>query len=122
MLPKSQFQATTAIGGASAAHLTRIGAKPITAIPAHSAAITLAGRASDDRFTANPSPQPIHRADELDVRAEDYRVGSKRTFDSFYGTQLEILLRSLDVDTLLVGGCRLLLGLLRLARPTPRTW
>jgi nicotinamidase-related amidase len=42
---------------------------------------------------------------DLDVRAEDYRVGSKRTFDSFYGTQLEILLRSLNVDTLLIGGC-----------------
>ena len=42
---------------------------------------------------------------DLDVRPEDYRVGSKRTFDSFYGTQLEILLRSLNVDTLLIGGC-----------------
>lgn len=42
---------------------------------------------------------------ELDVREEDYRVGSKRTFDSFYGTQLEILLRSINVDTLLIGGC-----------------
>jgi nicotinamidase-related amidase len=41
----------------------------------------------------------------MDVRPEDYRVGSKRTFDMFYGTQLEILLRSLDVDTLLVAGC-----------------
>lgn len=42
---------------------------------------------------------------EMDVRPEDYRVGSKRTFDMFYGTQLEILLRSLEVDTLLVAGC-----------------
>ena len=42
---------------------------------------------------------------DLDVRDEDYRVSSKRTFDSFYGTQLEILLRSLNIDTLLIGGC-----------------
>lgn len=42
---------------------------------------------------------------ELDVLADDYRVGSKRTFDSFYDTQLEVLLRHLAVDTLLVGGC-----------------
>ena len=42
---------------------------------------------------------------DLDVREEDYRVSSKRTFDSFYGTQLEILLRSLNIDTLLIGGC-----------------
>lgn len=41
----------------------------------------------------------------LDVSADDYRVGSKRTFDSFFGTQLEILLRSLEVNTLLIGGC-----------------
>ena len=42
---------------------------------------------------------------DLDVRKEDYRVGSKRTFDGFYGTQLEILLRSMNIDTLLIGGC-----------------
>ena len=42
---------------------------------------------------------------ELDVRPEDYRVSSKRTFDSFHGTQLEILLRSMGIDTILVGGC-----------------
>jgi nicotinamidase-related amidase len=41
----------------------------------------------------------------LDVREQDYRISSKRTFDSFYGTQLEILLRSLHIDTLLIGGC-----------------
>lgn len=42
---------------------------------------------------------------EMDVRPEDHRVGSKRTFDMFFGTQLEILLRSLDIDTLLIAGC-----------------
>lgn len=58
-------------------------------------------------FTRHKSPGSPESAlmPELDVRTEDYRVSSKRTFDSFYGTQLEILLRSLDVDTLLIGGC-----------------
>lgn len=42
---------------------------------------------------------------DMDVSPEDYRVGSKRTFDMFYGTQLEILLRSLNIDTLLIAGC-----------------
>jgi len=41
----------------------------------------------------------------LDVRPEDFQVGSKRTFDMFHGTPLEILLRSLGRDTLLIAGC-----------------
>lgn len=62
-------------------------------------------RQSDfSRHKAPGSPE-AELVPELDVRPEDYRVGSKRTFDSFYGTQLEILLRSLGVDTLLIGGC-----------------
>jgi nicotinamidase-related amidase len=58
-------------------------------------------------FSRHKSPGSIEAElmPELNVRPEDYRVGSKRTFDMFYGTQLEILLRSLDVDTLLVAGC-----------------
>jgi nicotinamidase-related amidase len=58
-------------------------------------------------FSRHKSPGSVEAElmPDLDVRAEDYRVGSKRTFDSFYGTQLEILLRSLNVDTLLIGGC-----------------
>ena len=58
-------------------------------------------------FSRHKSPGSPEAAlmPELDVRAEDYRISSKRTFDGFYGTQLEILLRSLDVDTLLLGGC-----------------
>ena len=42
---------------------------------------------------------------DLDVQQEDYLIDSKRTFDMFYGTQLEGLLRGLDVDTLLIAGC-----------------
>lgn len=42
---------------------------------------------------------------DLDVRPEDYLIGSKRTFDMFHGTQLEGLLRGLGCDTLLIAGC-----------------
>jgi biuret amidohydrolase len=62
-------------------------------------------RSSDFSRHKSPGSEEAELMPELDVRPEDYRVGSKRTFDSFYGTQLEILLRSLDIDTLLVGGC-----------------
>jgi nicotinamidase-related amidase len=41
----------------------------------------------------------------LDVRDSDLLVDSKRTFDSFHGTPLELLLRSIDADTLLLAGC-----------------
>jgi len=41
----------------------------------------------------------------LEVSPEDYLVGSKRTFDMFYGTPLEMLLRNLGVSTLLIAGC-----------------
>jgi hypothetical protein len=57
---------------------------------------------SDFERHKNPGSPEAELMPDLDVRSEDYRVGSKRTFDSFYGTQLEILLRSLEVDTLLV--------------------
>lgn len=58
-------------------------------------------------FARHKSPGSPEAAlvDDLDVRPEDYHVSSKRTFDSFYGTQLEILLRSLNINTLLIGGC-----------------
>lgn len=62
-------------------------------------------RQSDFARHKSPGSPEAELMPELDVRPEDYRVGSKRSFDSFYGTQLEILLRSLDVDTLLIGGC-----------------
>jgi nicotinamidase-related amidase len=62
-------------------------------------------RQSDFARHKSPGSPEAALMPDLDVSADDYRVGSKRTFDSFYGTQLEILLRSLDVDTLLIGGC-----------------
>lgn len=62
-------------------------------------------RQSDFARHKSPGSPEAELMPEMDVRPEDYRVGSKRTFDMFFGTQLEILLRSLDVDTLLIGGC-----------------
>ena len=62
-------------------------------------------RQSDFSRHKSPGSKEAELMPDLDFRPEDYRVGSKRTFDSFYGTQLEILLRSLGTDTLLVGGC-----------------
>lgn len=62
-------------------------------------------RQSDFARHKSPGSPEAALMPELNVSAEDYRVGSKRTFDSFYGTQLEILLRSLGIDTLLIGGC-----------------
>jgi nicotinamidase-related amidase len=41
----------------------------------------------------------------LDVQPSDLRVDSKRTFDSFHGTPLELLLRFMHKDTLLIAGC-----------------
>lgn len=62
-------------------------------------------RQSDFARHKSPGSPEADLMPELDVRDKDYRVDSKRTFDSFHGTQLEILLRSLGVDTLLMGGC-----------------
>jgi nicotinamidase-related amidase len=41
----------------------------------------------------------------LDVQPSDFIVDSKRTFDSFLGTPLEMLLRAMNRNTLLVAGC-----------------
>ncbi|MGQ0750203.1 MAG: cysteine hydrolase family protein [Betaproteobacteria bacterium] len=41
----------------------------------------------------------------LDVQPADLIVDSKRTFDSFLGTPLELLLRFMKIDTLLIAGC-----------------
>lgn len=41
----------------------------------------------------------------LDVQPSDLIVDSKRTFDSFHGTPLELLLRAMNRTTLLVAGC-----------------
>lgn len=62
-------------------------------------------RQSDFARHKSPGSREAELMPALDVRPADHRVSSKRTFDSFYGTQLEILLRSMGIDTLLVGGC-----------------
>ncbi len=41
----------------------------------------------------------------LHVQPADLIVDSKRTFDSFHGTPLELLLRFMKKDTLLIAGC-----------------
>lgn len=41
----------------------------------------------------------------LDLQPSDLIVDSKRTFDSFHGTPLEMLLRAMNRSTLLVAGC-----------------
>lgn len=41
----------------------------------------------------------------LDVQPSDTMVPSKRTFDMFHGTPLELLLRAMRKDTLLIAGC-----------------
>ena len=42
---------------------------------------------------------------DLDIQPSDLVVDSKRTFDSFHGTPLEMLLRAMNRNTLLVAGC-----------------
>jgi nicotinamidase-related amidase len=41
----------------------------------------------------------------LDVQPTDLIVNSKRTFDGFHGTPLELLLHFMKIDTLLLAGC-----------------
>lgn len=43
-------------------------------------------------------------AEQLDVIAGDYRILNKRRYDAFLGTDLDTLLRSLRVESLLVAG------------------
>lgn len=42
---------------------------------------------------------------ELGPEPTDHIVDSKRTFDMFHGTNLELLLRALGADTLVLAGC-----------------
>jgi biuret amidohydrolase len=58
-------------------------------------------------FARHKSPGSIEGEiiPSLDVQPSDLRVDSKRTFDSFVGTPLELLLRFMQKDTLLIAGC-----------------
>jgi nicotinamidase-related amidase len=58
-------------------------------------------------FARHKSPGSIEGQlmPNLDVQPSDLIVDSKRTFDSFHGTPLELLLRAMNRNTLLVAGC-----------------
>ena len=62
-------------------------------------------RASDFARHKRPGSIEGELMPQLEVRPEDLRVDSKRTFDSFHGTPLELLLRFMQRDTLLFAGC-----------------
>ena len=49
------------------------------------------------------NPNTAIAAEEMDFRADDYLI-RKRRYSAFFGTDLEILLRGLKVDTLLLCG------------------
>lgn len=58
-------------------------------------------------FARHKSPGSIEAqlVPSLDVEPTDLIIDSKRTFDSFEGTPLDMLLRAMKKDTLLVAGC-----------------
>lgn len=58
-------------------------------------------------FARHKSPGSVEGqfATGLDVQPSDLIVDSKRTFDAFLGTPLELLLRYMTKDTLLIAGC-----------------
>ena len=62
-------------------------------------------RASDFARHKRPGSIEAEIIAGLDVRPADVCVPSKRTFDMFHGTPLELLLRSMGKDTLLIAGC-----------------
>ena len=58
----------------------------------------------EDIHCLDSNPLTDFAEEELGMRADDYRI-SKRRYSAFYGTDLEILLRGLKAETLiLVGG------------------
>ncbi len=62
-------------------------------------------RASDFARHKSPGSVGAEFVRGLDVQAGDVVIDSKRTFDSFLGTPLELLLRYMQKDTLLLAGC-----------------
>ena len=57
----------------------------------------------EDRHCIEGQPNTEIAAEQLGYREDDYLI-KKRRYSAFYGTDLEILLRGLDVDTLLLCG------------------
>jgi len=73
----------------------------------HRADLVDMGRETDgdeDVHCLDSNPLTELAVDELDIRPDDYKI-QKRRYSAFYGTDLEILLRGLKAETLiLVGG------------------
>ncbi|MFD0910867.1 cysteine hydrolase family protein [Ruegeria arenilitoris] len=72
----------------------------------HRADLVDMGRETDgdeDIHCLDNNPLTALAEDELDIRPDDYRI-QKRRYSAFYGTDLEILLRGLKVDTLILTG------------------
>ena len=60
----------------------------------------------EDIHCLDSNPETDITPDVLDFRAGDYLI-QKRRYSAFYGTVLEILLRGLKVDTLILTGGRM---------------
>ncbi len=58
---------------------------------------------AEDIHCVEGNPQTEIRAPEIDFRPTDYLI-RKRRYSAFFGTDFEILLKGLDVDTLLLCG------------------
>ncbi|MDG4674885.1 cysteine hydrolase [Shinella sp. 838] len=72
----------------------------------HRADLVDMGRETDgdeDIHCLDSNPLTALAEDELGIRPDDYKI-QKRRYSAFYGTDLEILLRGLKVDTLLLTG------------------
>ncbi|WP_340244996.1 cysteine hydrolase family protein [Roseobacter sp. HKCCA2468] len=72
----------------------------------HRADLVDMGRETDgdeDIHCLDSNPLTELASDELGIRPDDYKI-QKRRYSAFYGTDLEILLRGLKVDTLLLTG------------------
>ncbi|SBT15609.1 cysteine hydrolase family protein [Vibrio celticus] len=59
---------------------------------------------AEDIHCLESNPNTAICADEIDFRPDDYLI-KKRRYSAFFGTDLEILLKGLKVDTLLLCGC-----------------
>lgn len=72
----------------------------------HRADLVDMGRETDgdeDIHCLDSNPLTALASDELDIGPDDYKI-QKRRYSAFYGTDLEILLRGLKVDTLILTG------------------
>lgn len=72
----------------------------------HRADLVDMGRETDgdeDIHCLDSNPLTALASDELGIRPDDYKI-QKRRYSAFYGTDLEILLRGLKVDTLILTG------------------